>query len=116
MLSFILACYVLCLSVGPILAKALCTEAEEHCATSCCIIEHEDVAAMDNTDASPDGCCDDGKVCNPFAGCAGCAGFTVPAVPIITGSVNEYMTQPLSHRQIVPRLADHAIWHPPQFI
>ena len=117
LLSFILACYVFCLSVGPIMAKALMAGAGEECATMCCLTEYEECAPVAEADhsPSPDGCCDDG-MCNPFAGCPGCAGFTIPAILGLANPPDSFTLQPTSTVRVNPRLADHGIWHPPQII
>ena len=116
-LSFILACYVFCLSVGPIMAKALVAGAGEECATVCCLTEHEECTPVAEADhsPSPDGCCDDG-MCNPFAGCPGCAGFTIPAILGLANPPDSFTHQPYFTVTVNPRLADHGIWHPPQII
>ncbi|MEL6971236.1 MAG: hypothetical protein AAFZ63_20905 [Bacteroidota bacterium] len=115
-LSFILACYVFCLSVGPILVKAIVAETEEQCATICCLsTDNKEVIPVAASDNNPDGCCDDGA-CNPFGGCPGCPGFTIPSLTTIAKPSDALLLQPVAVNRAIPRLANHAIWHPPQIV
>ena len=100
--------------MGPMLAKIGWTAIEEACAAVCKVEEHDEVP-LANSQENPDDCCDDG-VCNPFASCTGCTGFTLPEVPVLSVHECTYLLQPSFYHQVVPHIATLGVWHPPQII
>ena len=115
-LSFILACYVFCLSVSPLLSMINWQGQDGQCTKELCAETHDEGVPLACTDAAPDDCCDDGVCNNPFDSCMGFTGFTLPPLPRLTTSDAPVSTQPQWYKQVVPRLANHAVWHPPQLV